>query len=196
MAYTLNEPVATEFLSVSQPKLRNNTNGADTSFGTDHYAFSNLSANNGKHNIIQSVPVASHPTTTTDTKTYSLVAQENIPPLLFTKGTSDVVATPLTRVNSASALFTFNPGTIQLLDFLDAPYCNGTVIFTGVNSSAVASMGMYGFLFNTNSSSNTFGILTVGAVTLSFIGTVLSMTNAGNAITNFCWTIDFNRIQS
>lgn len=49
MAYLRNEPIATDDLDVSQPKLRDNTNTADNLYGLDHYAFSNLTANAGLH---------------------------------------------------------------------------------------------------------------------------------------------------
>lgn len=49
MVYLLNQPVATDDLSVSQPILAANTNSADASFGIDHFAFSNLTVNNGFH---------------------------------------------------------------------------------------------------------------------------------------------------
>ncbi len=50
MVYTRNQPVDSDDLQISAPILRANTNQADTSFGTDHYAFSNLiPGENGFH---------------------------------------------------------------------------------------------------------------------------------------------------
>lgn len=58
MAYTRNRPLATDFLSSSQPILLNNTNASDDSFGVDHYAFSDTTANKGRHKIVQQTTIA------------------------------------------------------------------------------------------------------------------------------------------
>lgn len=45
-------PLAAEKLSVSQPLIRGNFSSADTTMGIDHYPFTNLTTNNGKHKQI------------------------------------------------------------------------------------------------------------------------------------------------
>lgn len=51
MAY-VDTPLAAEDLDVSQPLIRGNFQQANTSFGIDHYSFSDLTANNGKHKFV------------------------------------------------------------------------------------------------------------------------------------------------
>lgn len=51
MVYLRNEPVASDFIAVSQPKLQANTNDADTYFAVDHQGFS-AASNQGKHNQV------------------------------------------------------------------------------------------------------------------------------------------------
>lgn len=49
MTYNPNIPAANDVLSDSQGQIQGNFQRADSSFGTDHYEFSNLTTNNGKH---------------------------------------------------------------------------------------------------------------------------------------------------
>lgn len=49
MTYNPNIPNATDLLSNSQGQIKANFGKADTSFGTDHYAFSDATVNNGMH---------------------------------------------------------------------------------------------------------------------------------------------------
>lgn len=51
MAYN-DTPLAAEDQDVSQPLIRQNFLQANTSFGIDHYAFSDLTVNNGKHKFV------------------------------------------------------------------------------------------------------------------------------------------------
>lgn len=61
MAYVRNQPIAGDDLDISQPKLVTNTNGADDSFGVDHFQFSDTSANNGFHKKVTLAQVAADP---------------------------------------------------------------------------------------------------------------------------------------
>lgn len=206
MTFTRNEPVATDFLSISQPKLQNNTNSSDDSFGEDHFSFSNLSGNSGKHNIIQSVQNTSHPSASIDTQTYSYMANANIPPLLYDLGGSipmgytPTVPTPLTNVYSPSTLFTLvGIGSVNLLDFTGAPYCSGKAIVTGINSLS-QPFYMESYFFFYNSSNIKVGAIVADATTRStigFIGNVLiyAVNVGATTYTQLAWTITFNRIQ-
>jgi len=55
MAY-VDTPLAAQNLSDSQPLIRGNFSSADTTFGLNHYSFTNLTANIGKHKFV-SFPV-------------------------------------------------------------------------------------------------------------------------------------------
>jgi hypothetical protein len=199
MAYLLNEPIAADFLSVSQPKLATNTNDSDASFGTDHFAFSDLSANNGKHNIIQSVANTTYPTTTVDPMTYafslsSAAPSSNIPTLLFTQGVSDVQPTPLTRLTS-DPFFTLNPTSTQtILDFTNSPYCYGFVTFTGTTSGPTVTV--YTFFWNGSSGTQSQVSSGIAQIVIKFTGSVLGIFNSTlNPYLNCSYTLEFQRIQ-
>lgn len=49
MVYTPNIPNASDFIDESQPIIKANFQQLDTSFGLNHYSFSDGTANNGKH---------------------------------------------------------------------------------------------------------------------------------------------------
>ncbi len=53
MAFIRDIPAASEFLSDSQSKIKNNFNGSDDVFGVDHYQFSNTTAKIGGHKQCQ-----------------------------------------------------------------------------------------------------------------------------------------------
>lgn len=55
MAY-VDTPLAAQNLSDSQPLIRGNFSSADTTFGLNHYSFTNLTAQIGKHKFV-SLPV-------------------------------------------------------------------------------------------------------------------------------------------
>lgn len=55
MVFNRNRPTAGEKLSNSQPLIRDNFNSSDDTFGVDHYAFSDTTANNGRHKDIHIV---------------------------------------------------------------------------------------------------------------------------------------------
>lgn len=48
-SYNPNIPNPTDLLSISQGQLKGNFNKANSSFGTDHYEFADLTSNNGLH---------------------------------------------------------------------------------------------------------------------------------------------------
>ena len=53
MAFLRDYPTASQAISASQPILKENFNASDDSFGTDHFAFSNTTAQNGTHKQVQ-----------------------------------------------------------------------------------------------------------------------------------------------
>lgn len=59
--YNNSIPNATDFLSDSQQDIRNNFQQLDTSFGLNHFLFSDTTASNGKHKYIEMVNEAALP---------------------------------------------------------------------------------------------------------------------------------------
>lgn len=53
MVYNASVPQPTDNLSDSQNDILNNFSSANTSFGINHFAFDNATANNGKHNFVE-----------------------------------------------------------------------------------------------------------------------------------------------
>lgn len=131
--YTRNQPVGGDDLEISQPFLTNNTNAADDVFGIEHYKFSDLTANKGFHNTVQtpnyvttpSVLPNVQPTTTTNPIFYGFsqldgagVPTTGLGMLQYSRGPSNAVPTPVTSIQSAAGTFLINNNTtIDILDF-------------------------------------------------------------------------------
>lgn len=65
MSFNPNIPLPTDFLSQSQQDILTNFQTSDTSQGVNHYQFSDVTANNGKHKFLQ-MPENAAPTTAVD----------------------------------------------------------------------------------------------------------------------------------
>ena len=110
MPYVLNRPTAGELQSVSQSLIQGNFNAANTSFNVEHYAFADVTANNGFHNTVTQPQIigAAHPTTTTNPIIYAMQDSANIGILQYSRGpvfNAYVPApTPITELHSNSAV--------------------------------------------------------------------------------------------
>ena len=176
MAYTRNQPVASDALSTSVTYLTANTNAADDYFGVDHYAFSAASSN-GLHQavttpayIITPPSTIGHPTTTTYPKIYGMQDTSNVGLIQYSRGINDAVPTPLTKLQSSSSPLTLGPNSsITILDF--------NVIFQ----------------------SGVFYGLGAGAFSCQFSSTgdnLIISNQSGNTFSNLYWTLEFLRIQT
>lgn len=185
-------------LSLDYKNVQNNFAQLDTSFGIDHYAFSNQTASNGFHNQVTLPKIASgtHPTTSaTNTIMYCMQDSTNLGLLNYSRGPSNAVPTPLTSRHSAAAGFNMNNNaTVNILDATGLTLLFGTLfaMCSGTTSSATcidvvwnngawaASTNSFNFnFFNTTSS-----------------GSQLKLKNvSGSNITGVFWTLKLERVQ-
>lgn len=189
MAYLRNQPVATDNLDVSQPILFTNTNSCDDSFGVDHYKFSDLTANNGKHNQVTTPvhsPVGNPLTGADEPKLYAVkqtvplgAIQYSMPGGNTGVAPFDLVPTPLTVLQSTRAAIPIAPAAvIPVLDFTGLPRAMGTlhildnttprylpvgIAWTGVNILIFGTVPVGTFLV-ANGNVSTLEVKNVGAL--------------------------------
>jgi len=93
--------------------VQNNMQQLDTSFGIDHYLFSDQTANNGFHNKI-TLPLivgSAHPSTSAaETKIYCMQDSANLGLLDYSRGPNNAPTSPLTSLQSQTAGLTVNAG--------------------------------------------------------------------------------------
>lgn len=107
MVYNPNIPQANDFQDVSQGDILANFMQLDTSFDVDHYKFSDLTTDNGKHKQVTAVSQTSHPTTGSgETKIYaykeSVAPLTNLGPMIYARGESNSYQTPISPLQSPS----------------------------------------------------------------------------------------------
>jgi len=123
--YNPNIPQANDDLSDSQGQILQNFNKADSSFGTDHYRFSDLTVNNGFHNrmttpaFVDSPPTGLPPVTIANIPImYAYQDSANVGVINYSRGPLNAVPTPLTHLQSTSAAIVLAPAaTTNILDF-------------------------------------------------------------------------------
>lgn len=206
MAYTRNQPVASDLLSASQPILRDNTNAADDSFGVDHYKFSDTSPNNGFHNQVTTPLIvgSAHPATTTNPIFYCMNDAGNIGNLQYSRGPNNAAPTPLTELHSPFGVpLVLLPGqTTNVLDMTGIFVLMGTLYMVNYSTSAgsnVISTSNFiwnslvpGFKFDTSSSASSNPLVATSS------GSILQIRNADISLTLTAvfWTLNFHRINT
>lgn len=117
MAY-FDTPISTDNQDVSAPQIRTNFSQANTSFGTDHYAFDDATANNGNHKVIRTPDQSSAPTTSSSIAAmYGLIpaqvgSGDPVGLIQFSRGPSDATPSPVTNFHGTIASLTTTPTTI------------------------------------------------------------------------------------
>ncbi len=181
-------------LDVDYQNIQDNFQQLDTTYGVDHYPYSDPNPTNGFHNkvttpgFIDSPPTGLPPTTTTYPVLYGFQQYGALGLLQYSRGPNNAVPTPLTNINSTAAA-TPIPGntSINLIDF------------TGIS---LAIFNVYAFQAG--------GILppnitaTVYWIGTGFIGLPVNSSGSGNILQlkattavplSVYWTISFERIQ-
>lgn len=202
MSYLLNEPIATDRLSTSQPKLQGNTNQANTSFGNDHYSFADGTANNGKHKVIRTPAEASDPDTTDQPALYCKSVFTTQPQVLqFSRIKGNLTPSPLTTFTvTGTAAHATSPTLIDL-----AGAGAGTMIRCAILVTGAGVYNFNEFIFSYNGAtfqsqvnpapSNAVVPATVGGLTqLNASGSALVLQNISGANRTYTATISFIRI--
>jgi hypothetical protein len=203
MAYNPNIPQPSDLLSVSQGDLLNNNTVSNTIFGVDHYAFSDVSGNAGKHNQVTTplIQGAVHPTTAADEpKFYAMQDSANLGVIQYSRLGSDAFPSPVSYFESPATDITLAPsgGTSNILDFTGISRAFGRVVaanFSNVNP-------LFGVITDFTFFDNGAGGLITTFPTLSAlvqvigVGRILQLRNLSLInYTNIAWTCMLWRIQ-
>lgn len=191
--------------------LRENNISLNASFGTDHFPFDDTTANNGKHNVIQTPLIvgAAHPATAAnEPKIYAM--QDSVPfgLLNYSRGPSNAVPTPITYIQSSNTpilMPSTGPGkTINILDFTGI---NRAIFHASagdfIESASAAISRNYAFCIWNGSTfliKNTFITVAGGRTFLTFTstGSVLQLSNTtvpAQELANVFWSLNFARIE-
>lgn len=205
MVFLNNIPQPTVTLANSQPQLLGNNMQLDTTFGVDHYAFSNLTGNNGFHNKVSTPAyVASPPTSLPPVSTISLPIfygfqqTANLGTIQYSRGwqPTDAAAaapSPVTNLQSSSNPTVIAPSSsINILDFTGIPRAMVTLYaMDTVNQTYIVAnfgwSGTAGFRMGSQ-------VLQLGAL---FTGNILQLFNNNSIVTqsNVYWTLEMLRLQ-
>ncbi len=200
MVYTLNQPVDADDLSISSPILRANTNQADTSFGTDHYNFSDNTANNGLHKRVTTVPQTPLPTTGANPILTAFSPSANVGAIHYSCGPNKIpgtnVFTPLTTLQSPSTPISLAPsGTTPIVDVTGLSKALFRLIAADYNSVISTVLQAYCDSLLTWNGTNIY--------VKNFSQNVLSPTVSGNnillfsnsSLSNVYWTLQILRVE-
>lgn len=195
-------PQPSDILSDSQQDFLNNFTQLDTSFGIDHYTFSNGTADNGKHNQV-TTPIISgsaHPTTSaTENKFYAMQDSSNAGLIQYSRGISNATPTPVTKRQSSGVINLNSGTTTDILDFTGLTRAIGTVFFGSMSSPAL-SADIFSLTFLWTGSAFTFGaqITNPNLSTFNIVNTLnkLQLKNiTAGSVNNVYWTLELHRMQ-
>ena len=194
MGYLRNEPQASDDLSVSQPKLLDNTNYADDYFGVDHYAFS-AGSNNGLHNTVTQPLIVGgvHPNTTTYPIIYSMQDSSNLGLLQYSRGPNSAAPSPITYLQSSSTPFSLGAGQSQnILNLSGINFLMGTFSASGIRDG-FNIMTQQGFYYDNTPH---FAVSNSPPLSIVYSGGNLKIYNTAGNVTNIKWSIQFSRVNS
>jgi len=217
MPFDPNIPQSIDFLSESQLDLLNNNIQLDASFGVDHYKFSNVTVNNGRHNYVTTplavntpATVTGHPdVTATELRFYAMQDTANIGLLQYSRGWDAVGATSavpsavtyLQSPNAAQTLLGLATSTLNIFDFTGITKYAMAKVYIYNNNLITTVMPAFEGLLTWRGASNE---LTVNEIYNSFAsnvkfeqsGNFFRMRRSINGVTlnDIYWTIQFLRI--
>lgn len=213
MAFNRNIPPANQLLSDSQSLILDNFNSSDDSFNTDHYGFSNTTANNGFHNkvtmpIIAPVPPnpnSAHPSSATNTIAYAMQDCPGIGTIQYSRGPTfngyTPAPTPITRLySSVSPIAMSGPATTNVLDCTGLTALMARLYVTNYGST-VQFLMTSDVLYFLNGATPVFKFITnyVGSSSSSIVpfssGKILQISAlAGATYNNIFWSLELVRI--
>lgn len=199
MAFNPNIPNPKDKLSASQPVLRSNNQDLDTTFGIDHYPFSDGTANNGTHKYV-TTPTIAIPTTTSDPKLYGHEVASNIGTIQFSRGANDMSPTPLTSFNGLIPALAASTN-VPILDFTGVTTSVFRVNILYVSNPAgpnIVSLFTGSVLGSTliqpiKTYPSGTGLPPIGVNTSGSVLNIIN--NTGVGVTNVYWFIEFLRLE-
>ncbi len=198
MGYSPNIPQPTQLLSNSQGDLLTNFQALDTSFGVDHYKFSNTTSNNGFHNQVTTPPWNGGSVPPVTTLNPIIFGFQYTPPLgilQYSEGPSGAVPTPLTSKNSPYAHIVVGIGaTTNLMDFAGLTFAIANIYAFQQAPLAAGTVTVFwngaAFLFVGSTS------FSGGATIFQGAGSILQILNNSLAPINLLWSLEFVRLQT
>lgn len=210
MVYQPGIPTGTVTLDVDYQNLQDNFRQLDTTFGVDHYKFSDNTSNNGFHNKVttpvyaEDPPTTAPPSTSIDPVFYGFQQYPALGVLQYSRGPNDAVPTPLTTLQSSDTpIVLVNTGRprVNVLDFTGITYAsfNFCAINT-TNGSPYTSIRYVSILWN--------GAAFLGMPTNIQTSEFIGITSSGNILqiynniipalvdlVDVYWTIQFIRVK-
>lgn len=202
MSFNPNIPLPTDFLSQSQQDILTNFQTSDTSQGVNHYPYSDVTANNGKHKFVQ-MPENAAPVTAVDegavyTKVGVGPAETNLWFRAEDSGGGGGFEYQLTRVDAANSAsfaassaavdtagWTFLPGGLLLQYGYRGVAANGTattITFPRAFTTAVYSITIGNVTAEGNSPSANNQFISQASVSTTSFNVVNSSSSAARRV--------------
>jgi len=202
--YQPNIPTGTVNLDVDYLNLQGNFNQANIVYGTDHYPFDNATPNQGFHNLVTTPPVVNNPpdglppaTAAGILKFYAYQQYAAIGPLQWSRGPSNALPSPLTRLSGGPVSIPMSGGTTTLFDM--AGMTRVMLIVNGFNDTTTVNQrgSVNQFVNYSQGVSNVPASATLQTIQVVLQGTVLKIANGSTAFNlgAYYWTITFLRIE-
>lgn len=201
-------PQPTDLLSNSQGQLLGNNAQLDVSFAEDHFAFSDVTAHNGKHNqvttgaYVSSPPVSPnvHPTTAADEpKFYGMQDADQIGVIQYSRGASNAVPSPVTYIQSTQAGIPIaSLGNIDVFNFNSPTVLPRAMAMLYVMSEPTTTLSRSVSFVFWNGTTAFVSALTSGGIGPNASidsGTTLRISNPSGAGIVVYWTLQFLRLQ-
>ncbi len=203
MTYNPSIPNPGDLLSTSQGDIKDNFSSANTSFGVDHYAFSDLTANNGKHKFV-TTPVPSpvaHPVTAADPKFYGMQDTANIGLIQYSRGPNNAAPSPVTYLQSTIVpIILATSSSTVVLDFTGLRYAICKAYAASTDDTAATAKNEALVVYDSVSAKLKITNNNTTATSLQFTGNgldILSLTNGSSvfARNSVFWTLQFLMVQ-
>jgi hypothetical protein len=184
---------------------------ANSSFGTDHYPFADMTTNNGFHNQVTTpgyvstpptVPVEP-PVTTTFPIFYGFqpldaggMTTTNLGLLQYSRGPSNAVPTPVTNLQStAIPIVLVTTGTTNVLDFTGIPRAIGMLYGADLTMPTNVTTFLAYVVWN-GTILSVRNIFPLGATLYAqSAGAILQVVNqTAGTLNNVYWTLDLRRV--
>jgi len=199
MPFIATIPQPGDKLKDSQGQLLGNNQQLDTSFGIDHYTFSNLTVDNGKHNQVTTPKIvgAAHPTTAAnEPKFYAMEDVSQLGVIQYSRGPSNAVPSPVTKLQSAGAVPVGPAASILIFDFaLPQPLTASMAVLSAFTNGGFANQSLRSFVFWNGATLSERSILAGSVIAVLVSGSQLRINVAGIVALNTYWTLEFLRLQ-
>jgi len=201
-------PQPNDDLSVSQGDLLLNFQSCNTSFSVDHYPFTDLTVNDGKHNQV-TTPVISgnaHPITIANEPKFYAMTQAQagstlpIGTIQYSRGPLNAVPSPITYLQAASPYVNIGSGaTANVVDFTGLTDCQFIAYCSKVNTTGNLNLGVFsGHYYLTPAKTIRIqqSIAPTGCTFIDAGNGILQIQSTSAGAADFTWTLQILRIQS